>query len=89
VGVAIAFGTLTSFYNDQMKAIGATERVFELIDMQPAISISGGKQLDSIDGCVEYKDVEPQTPFPKPYNLTAARFASPTPAVPHPRCCGA
>jgi len=40
-----------------MKAIGATERVFELIDMQPAIPISGGKKLDSIDGCVVYENV--------------------------------
>jgi ABC-type multidrug transport system fused ATPase/permease subunit len=57
VGVAIAFGMLTSFYNDQMKAIGATERVFELIDTQPRIPLSGGKQLESVVGCVVYNDV--------------------------------
>jgi ATP-binding cassette, subfamily B (MDR/TAP), member 10 len=57
VGVAIAFGMLTSFYNDQMKAIGATERVFELIDTQPRIPLSGGRQLESVVGCVVYDDV--------------------------------
>jgi ATP-binding cassette subfamily B protein len=57
VGVAVAFSMLTSFYNDQMKAIGATERVFELIDMQPQIPLSGGLQLDSVHGCVVYDNV--------------------------------
>jgi ABC-type multidrug transport system fused ATPase/permease subunit len=57
VGVAVAFGMLTSFYNEQMKAIGATERVFELIDMQPRIPLSGGARLDAVDGCVVYHDV--------------------------------
>jgi ABC-type multidrug transport system fused ATPase/permease subunit len=57
VGVAIAFGMLTSFYNDQMKAIGATERVFELIDMQPCVPLSGGQRLDTVRGSIVYHDV--------------------------------
>ena len=78
VGVAIAFGMLTSFYNDQMKAIGATERVFELIDMQPLIPLTGGEKLDSIDGCVVFHNVHfsypsrPSSEVLRGVSLTAA-----------------
>jgi ATP-binding cassette subfamily B protein len=57
VSVAVAFGMLTSFYSDHMRAVGATERVFELIDTQPLIPLSGGRQLDCIDGLVVFDNV--------------------------------
>jgi len=35
--IAAALGILTSVFNDFMKSIGASQRVFELLDRMPAI----------------------------------------------------
>ncbi|WNG54905.1 ATP-binding cassette domain-containing protein [Archangium gephyra] len=55
--VAFALGALTDLWADFMRAVGAAERVFELVDRQPAIPASGGERLASVQGRVEFQQV--------------------------------
>ncbi|HYO54280.1 ABC transporter ATP-binding protein [Archangium sp.] len=55
--VAFALGALTDLWADFMRATGAAERVFELIDRQPTIPASGGERLPSVQGRVEFQQV--------------------------------
>ncbi|HEY0092817.1 MAG TPA: ABC transporter transmembrane domain-containing protein, partial [Archangium sp.] len=55
--VAFALGALTDLWADFMRAAGAAERVFELIDRKPAIPSSGGECLPSVQGRVEFQQV--------------------------------
>jgi ATP-binding cassette subfamily B protein len=55
--VAVSLGGLTDLWADFMKASGAAERIFELLDRTPAISPTGGLELASIEGRVEFDHV--------------------------------
>ncbi len=55
--VAFSLGALTDLWADFMRASGAAERVFELLDRQPAIPASGGARLASIQGHVQFDEV--------------------------------
>jgi ATP-binding cassette, subfamily B, bacterial len=52
-----ALSSLAGLYSHLMKAIGATERVFELLDREPAMKPSGGKRLSDLQGRIEFRDV--------------------------------
>ncbi|XP_029638148.1 ABC transporter B family member 27 [Octopus sinensis] len=56
--VAMAFAFLSSIYGDFMQAVGASSRVFELLDREPLISMETGVCPDKIDGAVEFCDVK-------------------------------
>ncbi|KFE71578.1 Lipid A export ATP-binding/permease protein MsbA [Hyalangium minutum] len=55
--VAFALGALTELWADFMRAAGASERVFELMDRQPTIPMSGGERLAHTEGRVQLQDV--------------------------------
>ena len=55
--VAGSLGALSELWSDFMKAIGAAERVFELMDRVPAIPASGGRELAVVDGHVTFEKV--------------------------------
>lgn len=56
--VAFSLGTLTNLYSDFMRATGAAERVFQLMDCQPIIEASaGGRRLDAVYGRVQFEGV--------------------------------
>ncbi len=55
--VAFSLGALADLWADFMRALGAAERVFELIDRTPAMAVSGGLQLPSVRGAVALEDV--------------------------------
>lgn len=55
--VAISLGSLADLWADFMRASGAAERVFELIDRQPAIPASGGERPATIEGRVDFLQV--------------------------------
>lgn len=55
--IAIAFAMLSSVYGDFMQAVGASYRIFDLLDRQPAVPIEGGLQSNSIDGEIKFEDV--------------------------------
>lgn len=54
--MAIGIGTLGSLYQDFMRAIGASERVFELVETPPGM-VSGTERLDAVRGAVAFEDV--------------------------------
>lgn len=55
--VAIALGGLTDLWADFMKASGAAERIFELLDRTPAIPPTDGLELLAIEGRVDFDSV--------------------------------
>ncbi|AKQ68958.1 Lipid A export ATP-binding/permease protein MsbA [Myxococcus hansupus] len=54
--VAFSFSGIAELWADFMRASGAAERVFELLDRQPAIR-AGGEQLTDLRGHVEFRGV--------------------------------
>lgn len=55
--VAFALGSLASLWSDFMRATGAAERVFQLMDRVPQIPKQGGLQLPQLEGQVALEDV--------------------------------
>ena len=55
--VGFALGGLTDIWADFMKASGAAERIFELMDRAPAIPASGGAELGEVRGRVTFEGV--------------------------------
>mmetsp|Transcript_4237 Transcript_4237/g.6692 ORF Transcript_4237/g.6692 Transcript_4237/m.6692 type:complete len:301 (+) Transcript_4237:44-946(+) len=68
---------LTSLFNDFMKAVGASQRVFELLDRIPEIPFDGGEEeVATIKGSVELQQVSfryptrPEEPVLNNINMT-------------------
>lgn len=57
ITVASGFGMLTGLYSEFMAAIGASERVFELLERKPLVNWKGGKVLSSIKGTLTMENV--------------------------------
>ena len=55
--VAMALGTLSSLWGDFMRAAGASQRVFQLLDQTAELEGSGGTRRSSVDGKVEWRMV--------------------------------
>jgi ABC-type multidrug transport system fused ATPase/permease subunit len=55
--VALSLGGMSELWADLMRASGAAERVFELLDRQTTIPLSDGKKLDEVQGHLELRDV--------------------------------
>ena len=55
--VAFSLGALADLWADFMRALGAAERVFELLDRKPVLAASGGLQLPEVRGKVELRGV--------------------------------
>ena len=55
--VALSLGGMSELWADLMRASGAAERVFELLDRQATIPLSDGAKLDEVKGHVELRDV--------------------------------
>lgn len=55
--VAVSVGMLGSLYADFMKARGAATRVFEILDAQPSIPLTGGEILSEVRGEITLDDV--------------------------------
>ena len=58
LNVAMAFAFLSSLYGDFMKAVGASERIFELMDRTPEVRNEGGARLMEFSGDVEFENVD-------------------------------
>lgn len=48
---------LNSFYSELMKGIGASERVFEIMDLEPQISTRNGEKVGNLSGDVEFRGI--------------------------------
>jgi ABC-type multidrug transport system fused ATPase/permease subunit len=55
--IAMGLGTLADLWAEAMRGLGSAERVFELIDRAPAMSLRGGRQLERVAGRLAYEDV--------------------------------
>ncbi|MFT5432137.1 MAG: ABC-type multidrug transport system fused ATPase/permease subunit, partial [Myxococcota bacterium] len=55
--VAFSLGAISGLYEDFMKALGASERVFELLDRVPTL-VSGDTTLESTAGAIEFRGVD-------------------------------
>ncbi|GMU00235.1 hydrophobic compound transporter HcuC [Corallococcus caeni] len=55
--VAVSLGSLADLWADFMRASGAAERVFELMDRTPAIPATQGERPTTVEGRVELRDV--------------------------------
>jgi ATP-binding cassette subfamily B protein len=55
--VAMSFGALSGLYGDFMRALGASRRVFQLLDRDPGLESSGGAVLDVVHGRVVFDGV--------------------------------
>jgi ABC transporter fused permease/ATP-binding protein len=55
--VAFSLAALGDLYTDMLRALGASERIFELIDREPAIPATGGFEPSSCAGSVVFRDV--------------------------------
>lgn len=49
---------LGNFYTELMKGLGASERVFELVDLKPSISTNAGRKVDDIHGDIVLRDIK-------------------------------
>ena len=57
LNVAMAFAFLAALYGDFMKAVGASVRIFELMDREPTVKNEGGLELIGFNGELEFNDV--------------------------------
>jgi ABC transporter fused permease/ATP-binding protein len=55
--VAFSLGALSDLWADFQKAAGSAERVFELMERQPAIASGGGRELPGLQGNVAWEKV--------------------------------
>lgn len=56
--VGFALGGLTGLFGTLMKAVGANDRVFEIMDKVPTINIDGGISREQLlTGHVKFEDV--------------------------------
>ncbi|GAM25851.1 hypothetical protein SAMD00019534_090260 [Acytostelium subglobosum LB1] len=56
--VAMSLAFISSLFGDFMQSVGASDRIFELMDRVPAIPTSGGERLPLPVGEIELKDVD-------------------------------
>ena len=56
----MAFAFLAGLYGDFMQAVGASVRIFELMDRRPKVAVSGGKKNDKIKGGIQFDKVNNQ-----------------------------
>ncbi|KAI7892138.1 P-loop containing nucleoside triphosphate hydrolase protein [Mucor mucedo] len=74
--VGTSLGGLTSFYSEIMKGVGASDRLFELLERKSPISVETGKALKSIDGKIQFEGINfsyptrPQSQIFKDFSLT-------------------
>jgi len=62
--VAFSLGALTDLYSDFMRATGAADRVFEMMDHEPVIEATrGGRRLDPLEGRVAFEAVSFRYPM--------------------------
>ncbi|KAI8073212.1 ATP-binding cassette sub-family B member 10, mitochondrial [Gongronella butleri] len=55
--VGTSLGGLTSFYSEIAKAIGASDRLFELLERKSHIPVDSGKVLDNLKGKIRFQNV--------------------------------
>lgn len=57
ITVGFALAGLSGLFGSMLKAVGANERVFALLEREPEIRLTGGKRLGSLQGHVQLDNV--------------------------------
>lgn len=57
ITIAASAAMLASVFGTVMQAVGASERVFELLDAKPRVPIQGGKPVREGDGLISFQNV--------------------------------
>ncbi|KAF7731818.1 ATP-binding cassette sub- B member 10, mitochondrial [Apophysomyces ossiformis] len=74
--VGTSLGGLTSFYSEIMKGVGASERLFDLLQRESAIPVDSGKVLSNLQGRIRFENISftyptrPHSPIFKNFSLT-------------------
>ncbi|PHZ08182.1 uncharacterized protein RHIMIDRAFT_208388 [Rhizopus microsporus ATCC 52813] len=74
--VGTALGGMTQFYSEFMKGVGASDRIFNLLQRKSSISTDGGRLLSDLKGRIIFKDIDfayptrRQSPIFKNFSLT-------------------
>lgn len=74
--VAFSLGALSNLYGDFSRAIGASRRVFQLLDQQPDLEGSGSRTLEHVEGRISFDGVQfaypsrPDVPVLQDFGLT-------------------
>jgi ABC-type multidrug transport system fused ATPase/permease subunit len=55
--VGVSLGALASLYSDVMRAIGSSQRVFELLDMKAPLELNGGAPAGELHGAIHFDRV--------------------------------
>ncbi|XP_029644906.1 ATP-binding cassette sub-family B member 10, mitochondrial [Octopus sinensis] len=70
VYVGISMGGITTFYSELMRGIGASTRVWELLDRQPSIEHTGGLvPSKKAEGKIEFQDIVFHYPTRRELNI--------------------
>ncbi len=56
--VAVSLGSLASLYGDFMRAVGASQRIFELLDQSGKLESRGGEPLGETKGALRFEKVD-------------------------------
>jgi len=56
--VAMSIGALSGLYADMMRAVGASQRVFQLLDQTAPLESSDGETLPSVSGHLVFREVQ-------------------------------
>ena len=56
--VGFSLGALADLWADFLRSLGATERVFELLDRQPVMANRGGRSLERLEGAVALEGID-------------------------------
>jgi ABC transporter fused permease/ATP-binding protein len=56
--VAASIGALASTYADFMRAVGSSQRIFELLDQTGSLETGGGEPVGEVSGSLRFKDVD-------------------------------
>ncbi|XP_064467224.1 ATP-binding cassette sub-family B member 10, mitochondrial-like [Ornithodoros turicata] len=67
--VGVSIGGLGGFVTETAKAVGASQRVWEIIDRQPKLPMAGGKTLSGIVGHVEFCELSFSYPSRQDYAI--------------------
>ena len=57
MSIAAALGGLTSVWGQFMNAVGASERIFKLLDRVEKIKLEGGDQVVHMEGKIQFQNV--------------------------------
>ncbi|KAI9362882.1 P-loop containing nucleoside triphosphate hydrolase protein [Pilaira anomala] len=74
--VGTSLGGMTSFYSEIMKGVGASDRLFDLLERKSPISLTSGYPLKNVQGKIQFEKINfayptrPQSQVFKDFSLT-------------------